>query len=251
MSSSARTAVVTGSSSGIGLDIARALLERGWNVILNGRDTRRLTAAAERLGDANRCAAVAGSIEDRNTSKEMVRVARERFGRIDALVNNAGLFALTPFLEVTEEELDRFVDINLKGTYLTTQTIARSMREDGRGGVIVNIGTVLVEHAMQGVPASAPLVAKGGVHALTHLLAAELAADGIRVNAVAPGFIDTPLLDGADRRWLAAAALMNRMGNVSDTTAAVLFLLDAPYITGHILNVDGGYVTARRQAHAA
>src|SRR5262249_27025783 len=153
-------------SSGIGFDIAQTLLEQGWNVVVNGRDAGRLAAAANRLGNAKRVGSVAGSIRDRKTSEAMVRVARERFGGIDALVNNAGIFQPKPFLKVPADDLDRHVDGNLKGTYLTTQSVVRAMKDQGRGGSIVNVGTVLVEHAMQEVPASAALVSKGGVHTL-------------------------------------------------------------------------------------
>jgi NAD(P)-dependent dehydrogenase (short-subunit alcohol dehydrogenase family) len=180
----------------------------------------------------------------------MVRVARERFGGIDTLVNNAGIFQPKPFLDVTDDDLDRHVDGNLKGTYLTTQSVVRAMKDQGRGGSIVNVGTVLVEHAMQEVPASAALVSKGGVHTLTVQLASELAPHGIRVNMVAPGYTRTPLFESADAsviKTLSAAALMNRLGTVAEITAATLYLIDASFVTGHILNVDGGYVTARTQ----
>ncbi len=188
MSTRTDTALITGSSSGIGLDIARAFLDKGSNVVLNGRDEGKLTRAAEQLGPPDRIGVVAGNIGDRETGEAMVRVAVERFGSVDVLVNNAGTFGLKPFVEVTEEELDGYLGGNLKGTYLTTQAAVRQMKKEG-GGAIINIGTVLVDHAMAGLPASAALVSKGGIHALTISLAAELAADNIRVNAVAPGVI--------------------------------------------------------------
>lgn len=244
MSHPTRTAIVTGSSSGIGLDIARAFLREGANVVMNGRDAGRLSVAAARLGDGDRVATVAGNIGDKATGETLARTAVERFGRIDVLVNNAGTFAPKPFLAVTEEELDGFLGGNLRGTYLTTQAVVRHMRQQ-RSGSVINIGTVLIDHAIGAFAASAPLVSKGGVHALTVSLAAELAKDGIRVNAVAPGVVRTPIHGDADVDSFGRVALLDRVGEVEEISAAVLYLADAAFITGHILPVDGGFVRGR------
>ncbi len=246
MSSTSRTALVTGSSSGIGFEVARVFLDRGWNVVLNGRDEGRLRDAAKHLGNAAQVAMVVGSTSDPTTGEAMVGSARERFGGVDVLVNNAGEFAPKPFLDVTEVDLDHYWKVNLKGTYFTTQAAVRAMIDQDRGGSIVNIGTVLVDHAMSWVQATAPLISKGAIRALTLLLAAELAPKGIRVNAVAPGFIRTPLMDNVDPAPLAASALLGRIGKAADISAAVHYLAESSYVTGHVLNVDGGFVTARR-----
>ncbi len=244
MSTQPKTALITGSSSGIGFDVARAFLEKGSNVVLNGRNADKLKAAASELGHPDRIAVVPGNIADPATGKAMVRDALERFGSVDVLLNSAGTFGTKPFVDVTEEDLDGYLTGNLKGTYLTTQAVVRQMKKEG-GGSIVNIGTVLINHAMAGLPASAALVSKGGIHALTISLAAELAADNIRVNAVAPGVIRTPIYGDTDVDAFAGVALLNRVGEVDETTDAVMYLATARFTTGHILNVDGGYVAGR------
>ena len=246
MNSIGKTALVTGSSSGIGYATAREFLSQGWNVVLNGRNEARLREAARKLDAAARIATVAGTTSDKATGESMVRVARERFGSVDVLVNNAGEFVGKPFLDVGAEDLDHYVDVNLKGTYFTTQAAVRAMVEQGRGGSIVNILTVLIDHSISWVNASAPLVTKGAIRALTVVLAGELAPHNIRVNAVAPGFVLTPLIDGPNLDNLAKVATMQRVGEADEIASAVRFLAESGFITGHVVNVDGGFVTSRR-----
>ncbi|MCH7500547.1 MAG: SDR family oxidoreductase [Nitrospinae bacterium] len=244
MTTNINTILITGASSGMGLDIARGFLERGSNVVMNARNSEKLAAAARALGDENRIAIVPGDIGNKETGEKMVKSAVERFGSADVLVNNAGIFGMKPFLESTEEDLDKYIHINLKGTYFVTQAVVRQMKKQG-GGSIVNIGTVLITHSMAGVPASAALITKGGVHALTTSLASELAADNIRVNAVAPGIVRTPIYGDADVDAFGGVALMNRVGEVQEITEAVIHLATASFTTGVILPVDGGFVHGR------
>ncbi len=244
MSEKNKTVLITGSSSGIGLDIARGFLEKGFNVVLNARNEEKLSNAARSLGDANRIAQVAGDIGNKETGEKMVRTAVERFGGVNVLVNNAGIFGVKPFLENSEEDLDEFIHVNLKGTYFVSQAAVRQMKQQG-GGSIVNIGTVLVLHPTASLPATAPLVTKGGVHALTTSLASELAADNIRVNAVAAGTIRTPLWGDADVDSFSGTTLMNRVGEVGEVTEMVFNLATSSFTTGVIVPVDGGYVHGR------
>lgn len=247
--SNSLTVVVTGSSSGIGLGIARAFLDRGDRVLLHGRDVEKLERARAELDCGNRIEVVAGHLEDEETGKALVDAAVTRFGSVDVLVNNAGIFEPKPFLDVTADDLDRYLQSNLRGTYLITQAVARRMAQAG-GGSIINIGTVLVNHAIGNFPSSAPIVSKGGVHALTTSLAAELAPLGIRVNMVSPGVVRTPIHRGADVDSYAGLALLDRVGETEEIAQAVLHLADATFTTGVILPVDGGHVAGHVVGHA-
>lgn len=248
MSEQGKTVVVTGASSGIGFDAAKKYAELGANVVINSRTESKLRNAAKLIGYEDRVSVVSGDIGELNTGKRIVEQAVKRFGRIDVLVNNAGLFELKPFVDVTEDYLDKFIHTNLKGTYFVTQAVVKQMIQQGKGGAIVNIGTVLIAHPLAGAPATAPLTGKGAVHSLTTGLAVELAPYGIRVNTVAPGVIRTPLYGNADVDSWKGVALLNRVGEVSEITDAVIHLANAKFTTGTFLNVDGGYVGGRAAA---
>ena len=238
------TVAITGSTSGIGLDLARKYLETGANVVFNARNEEKLNDVVNELGYRNQIAVAAGDIGNKKTGHDIVTKSVENFGRLDVLVNNAGIFGMKPFLENTEDDIDQYIHINLKGTYFVTQAAVHQMKKQ-QSGSIVNIGTVLIQHPMAGAPASAALITKGGVHALTTSLASELAADNIRVNAVAPGIIRTPIHNGMDVDSLGGIALMNRVGEVNEITEAVMHLASATFTTGVIMPVDGGYVHGR------
>ncbi len=241
MSDSNRTIVITGASSGIGLGVAQAYVERGANVVLNGRNAEKLALAAKELGHEQAVAVVPGDIGFRATGQALVDAALERFGRLDVLVNNAGHFFAKSFREYTEEDLDGFLGTHLKGMYLTTQAAIEPMRRQG-GGAIVNITTVLVQQAVTAIPASAPVAAKGGIDALTRSLAVELAPENIRVNSVAPGLIKTPIHGRTEQEFeeLNGMQPLGRLGEVQDVVDAVLYLAEANFVTGVVLPVDGG-----------
>lgn len=235
--------IITGAGSGIGLDLARRFLAEGSRLILNGRDEQKLERARQSLGDGGRVVTVAGHVGEPATSRAVAAAAREHFGGVDVLVNNAGIFGVKPFLDSTEEDLERFFATNVKGTFLMTRAVVPLMIEGG-GGAIINVGTVLVQQAMAGLPVSAAMASKGGVHALTVSLAAELAKHRIRVNTLAPGIIRTPLI-GDDADSMAAIHPLQRIGEVQDTSDAALFLARAEFVTGTTLDVDGGYSHGR------
>ena len=239
-----KTVIVTGASTGIGKGIAQYFLSKGDQVIMNSINSTNLEQAYKELGSPANAVLLAGDISEPTVGEALVRTALDHFNRVDVLVNNAGVFAPKPFLDVESADLDRFYGINLKGTFFTTQAAIKAMLNNN-GGSVINIGTVLVDHAIGGFPASAPVISKAGIHALTRQLAAEFGKQNIRVNTVAPGIIRTPLqgkigVDNADS--LAGLALLQRIGEAADIAEVVYTLAHSNFITGEIINVDGGHV---------
>jgi len=251
MSLANKVVLITGAGTGIGADAARAFHDAGCSIVLNGRRTDVLEQTAAYIDPSGRTVAVVpGDIGNPATARRMVEVATRLFGGVDVLFNNAGIFAPKPFLEITPGELDQYLNL-VRGYFYAAQAVIPSMRRRG-GGAIVNTGSMWATHAVAATPCSASSTAKGGVHALTGNLAIEFAPDKIRVNAVAPAVVETPLFDPI----LSPEQLqsfnkfhpLGRNGRPRDITEAVLFLADeerSGWITGVVLPVDGG-VTAGR-----
>ncbi|SDJ38279.1 SDR family NAD(P)-dependent oxidoreductase [Variovorax sp. OV700] len=238
------TVVITGASSGIGLGLAQAYLERGFNVVANARTDERLAAAAKQLGNPTRFLGVAGDIGSRNTAQQLVDRAVERFGQVDVLINNAGIFNAKPFVEYTEEELDQLVATNLKGFVYASQAAAKHMMAR-RQGHIVNITASIALQPNQQVPAALPVLIKGGINAATRALALELAPHNVKVNAVAPGIVDTPLYTPEQHGFLNRLSPAGRIATVREIADAVLYLTSADFTTGVVLPVDGGMSTGK------
>ena len=237
-----QTVIVTGGATGIGYAVAEQFIGRGANVLLNGRTPAKLAAAAEKLGMPGRVALIPADITQPANAQIIVDAALERFGRLDVLVNNAGIFYNKPFTDYTVEDLDAFLGY-LRGTFVLTQSAVRAMRQQPEGGAIVNVSTILAFNGVAGLPSSAPIAAKGGITALTRNLSIELAADNIRINAVAPGVVPTPLygeLNEAQLNGLKNMQPLGRHGTPKDIADAVLYLAHATWVTGVILPVDGG-----------
>ncbi|CAI2766930.1 SDR family NAD(P)-dependent oxidoreductase [Flavobacterium collinsii] len=233
-----QTIVVTGAASGIGKGIAKYFLDRGDNVVINSLLPSTLEDTFQELGAGDNLAMVAGDVSDKQTGEQLVHAALEKFGSLDVLINNAGIFDSKPFLEVDEAYLDKFLNTNFKGTYFTTQAVIPQMLQQ-QDGVVINIGTPLVNHGFGGLPATAPISSKGAIHALTIQLAAEFGKQNIRVNTIAPGIIRTPMHgDNADQS--AGLHLLNRVGEIDDIAEMAYTVAKSSFITGSIINVDGG-----------
>ena len=239
-----KTAIVTGASSGIGLAIARAFLDRGYVVVGNARTQSRLKKAHDALGSSDRFVPVEGDIGRPEVGKRLFDVALERSGRVDVLVNNAGIFIAKATIDYAVDEVEQMISTNLKGFLYPSQQAARHMTERGSGSII-NITASLAIQPQAGAPALLAVLIKGGIGHATRALALELAPKGVRVNAIAPGIIDTPMHNPATLEFLKTLSPMKRIGTVDHIVEAALYLVDAEFTTGVVLPVDGGATTGR------
>jgi len=235
MASDQKAVIVTGASQGIGAGVAQSFLDRDYNVVANSRN---ITKANPFAASAN-VALVDGDIADPRTAAKIVDTAVSRFGRIDVLVNNAGIFIPKPFTEYTTEEFNTLVSTTLAGFLYVSQLAVKQMLRQ-KSGSIVNVSTTLVDQPIAGVGASVQIMVKGALNAVTRALAIEYAKEGIRVNTVALGVINTPMHKPETHDFLKSLHPVGRIGEIKEVVDAILFLTDATFTTGEILHIDGG-----------
>ena len=228
-----KVAVITGGSQGIGAGLVAAYRREGWSVVANSR-------AIEPSPDRE-ILAVPGDIADPAAADRVINEALERFGRVDTLINNAGAFISKPFTDYTPEDYALVVGVNLTGFFRLTQRAIAEMLIAG-GGHVVNITTTIVDYAHSSEPSVLTSLTKGGVAAATRSLAVEYATRGIRVNAVAPGVIQTPMHSEDSYAAAAKLAPMGKVGQISDIVNGILFLESSPFITGEVVHIDGGQI---------
>lgn len=236
MSIERKVAIITGASQGIGAELVRAYRDRNFRVVATARSVK-----PSRDPDI---LAVDGDIADLATADKVIAGALERFGRIDTLINNAGIFVAKPFTDYTVDDFTRVLAVNVHGFFHITQRAATAMLHQGSGHILT-VTTSLVDQPIAGVPAALASLTKGGLNSVTKGLAIEYATRGIRVNAVSPGIIKTPMHGAEAHESLAKLHPVGRMGEIKDIVEAVLYLESAGFVTGEILHVDGGQNAGR------
>ncbi|WSH63437.1 SDR family oxidoreductase [Rhizobium ruizarguesonis] len=231
-----KTVIVTGASQGIGAGLVNAFIERGYNVVA----TSRQVSTSNAFQASDQLALVDGDIGDAETAARVARTAIDRFGSIDGLVNNAGIFLAKPFVDFTMADFNKLSSTNLEGFIHLTQLVVGQMLTQKTGGSVVSITTPLTDHPIAGFSASVSMMTKGGINAISKNLAMEYANEGIRFNIVAPGVVDTPLHKDNPKDFLKTLSPMAGISNVEEIADAVVFLTEAPRVTGEVLHVDGG-----------
>jgi len=236
MATTPKTVIVTGGSQGIGAGLVKAFLDRGYNVVANSRNIT--TSGAFEASDS--LALVDGNIAEAATATNIAETAINKFGSIDALVNNAGIFFTKPFTDYTVDDLRTLVSVNIEGFLFISQLVIKQMLAQKTGGSIVNITSTMVGHPIAGIDAAVAMITKGGLEAATRSLAMEFAKQGIRVNAVAPGIVETPMHKDDPKDFLRTLQPMGQMSAVKDIVDAIVYLTEAGQVTGEVLHVDGG-----------
>ena len=235
MASNQKTVIVTGASQGIGAAVVKAFLERGYNVVGTSR-----SASKAAFAPSPNLALVDGDIGQAATAEKVAQTAINKFGSIDHVVNNAGIFSAKPFTDYTAEEFRGLVSTNLEGFIFITQLAVKQMLSQGTGGSVTSITASLADNPIAGLPASIAMITKGGLDAITVSLASEYAKSNIRFNAVAPGVVDTPLHQNNPKDFLRTLNPMGMISDSKDIADAVVYLTEARYVTGEVLHVDGG-----------
>ena len=230
-----KTVIVTGASQGIGVCLVKTFLERGYQVVATARSMEKSSFQASK-----QLALVDGDIGEASTAKNVAAAAIEQFGGIDTLVNNAGIFFTKPFTDYTTEDVRKLISTNLYGFVYLSQLAIKQMQMQKQGGSVVSITTSMVDHPIAGVTASVPMMTKGGIESISKNLAMEYAQEGIRFNSVAPGVVDTPLHQDNPKDLLRTRSPMGGISDAQEIVDAVVFLAEAPHITGEVLHVDGG-----------
>jgi NAD(P)-dependent dehydrogenase (short-subunit alcohol dehydrogenase family) len=236
MTQQQKTIIVTGASQGIGAGVVQAFLARGYNVVATSRSISKSGA----FQPSDRLALVDGDIGDLATAIKVAATAIEKFGAIDALVNNAGIFFPKAFIDYTPEDLKSLVRTNLEGYVYISQLVIKQMLAQKRGGSIVAISSSLVDNPIGGFTVGIPMMTKGGIDAMSRNLSMEYAKDGIRVNVVAPGVVATPLHKDNPVEFLKTLSPMGQIASVEDIADAVVYLTEAKQVTGEVLHVDAG-----------
>jgi NAD(P)-dependent dehydrogenase (short-subunit alcohol dehydrogenase family) len=236
MTQQRKTIIVTGASQGIGAAVANLFLDRGYNVVANSRNISK----QNELRRSDNLALVDGDIGLAETAAKIVETAVARFGSVDGLVNNAGIFFAKPFVDYTPEDFRKLSSTNLNGFIYTTQLAVKQMLAQKRGGSVVSISTSIVDHPLSAFTVSLPMITKGGIDAASRSLAMEYAKEGIRVNVVAPGIVDTPLHKDNPKDFLRTLSPTGQIAASKDIAEAVFYLTEASQVTGEVLHVDGG-----------
>ena len=231
-----KTVIVTGGSQGIGAGVVKAFLDRGYNVVASSRNITKSGA----FDSSDRLALVDGNIAEPETAEKISETAKTKFGSIDALVNNAGIYLAKPFTDYTGGDLRSLFSVNIEGFFFITQLAIKQMLAQKTGGSIVNITAAQVNHPIAGVNSSVSMITKGGLEAVTLSLAMEYAKQGIRVNAVAPGVVDTPMHKDQPADSFSRFQPMGQISQVKDIVDAIVYLTEADQVTGEVLYVDGG-----------